>query len=188
MASSAEPPPTGETKPAQAKQAQAKPARVERRLAGPLTLRLGAFVVAVAVTALGAWLGAWWVPFVVGLAAGALGRAAARRVGVLRAGVPRGAVLPAAAGAIIGWLIPLWALALDGQPVGATARVIAALAGLPPYAGVAVTVVALLAALQVLAGAWLARGVIPRRSVAQGVAQERQQPEAGTSDVNIGQA
>ena len=67
------------------------------------------------------------------------------------------------AGAILGWAIPIWALALDGQPVGATARAIAALAGLPPYAGVTVAVVLLLAALQVLVGAWLARGVIPGR-------------------------
>jgi hypothetical protein len=131
----------------------------------PLALRLAVLAVAAAATALGAWLGAWWVPFLVGLAAGALGRARAR-----------GAVLPAVAGAVLGWAIPLWALALDGQPVGATAKVIAGLAALPPYAWVTVTVVLLLAALQVLAGAWLARGVIPRR------------PEAGTADVNIGQA
>jgi hypothetical protein len=128
-------------------------------------LRLAALVVAAAATALGAWLGAWWVPFLVGLAAGALGR-----TGTLgRPGAPgraraRGVVLPAVAGAIIGWAVPLWALALDGQPVGATAKVIAGLAGLPPYAWVTVTVVLLLAALQVLAGAWLARGVIPRGS------------------------
>jgi hypothetical protein len=131
----------------------------------PLALRLTVLAVAAAATALGAWLGAWWVPFLVGLAAGALGRAGAR-----------GAVLPAVAGAVLGWAIPLWALALDGQPVGATAKIIAGLAALPPYAWVTVTVVLLLAALQVLAGAWLARGVIPRR------------PEAGTADVNIGQA
>jgi hypothetical protein len=73
----------------------------------------------------------------------------------------RGCVLPAAVGAAGGWLIVLWLLALDGQPAGATARTIAALAGLPPYAAVAVAVTLLLAALQVLAGAWLARAVIP---------------------------
>ncbi|HET6190760.1 MAG TPA: hypothetical protein VFE59_27635, partial [Trebonia sp.] len=84
-----------------------------------------------------------------------------------------------------GWAVPLWALALDGQPVGATAKVIAGLAGLPPYAWVTVTVVLLLAALQVLAGAWLARGVIPRGKPEAGTADR---PEAGTSDVNIGQA
>ena len=145
---------------------------------GPL--RLAALVVAAAATALGAWLGAWWVPFLVGLAAGAVGRAGAP--GRARA---RGVVLPAVAGAILGWAVPLWALALHGQPVGATAKVIAGLAGLPPYAWVTVTVVLLLAALQVLAGAWLARGVIPRGKPEAGTADR---PEAGTSDVNIGQA
>jgi hypothetical protein len=115
-------------------------------------------VVAGACCAVGAWLGAWWVPFVAGLGAGVLG------TGAFGPGGPRprrGCVLPAAAGAAGGWLIVLWALALDGQPAGATARAIAAFAGLPPYAWVAVLAVALLATAQVLAGAWLARAVIP---------------------------
>jgi hypothetical protein len=135
-------------------------------------VRLAVLAAAAAATALGAWLGAWWVPFLVGLAAGALGRT--RAWTPARARAPRGGVLPAVAGAILGSAMPIWALALDGQPVGATARVIAALAGLPPYAGVTVTVVLLLAALQVLAGAWLARAVIPARPAVQ----EQEQPEA----------
>jgi hypothetical protein len=109
--------------------------------------RLVVLVTAAAACAVGAWLGAWWVPFLVGLGAG-----------VARA------VLPAVAGAIGGWLIMPWVLALDGQPAGATARAIAAIAGLPPYALVTVLVIALLAALQVLAGAWLARAVLPARA------------------------
>jgi hypothetical protein len=134
----------------------------------PLPVRLAVFVVAVFVVAgaasgLGAWLGAWWVPFLVGLAAGALGRRRYRAAALGPRRYRAGAVLPALAGAVVGWAVPLWALALDGRPVGATARVIAALAGLPPHAAVAVAVVLLLAALQVLAGAWLARGVIPGR-------------------------
>jgi hypothetical protein len=143
---------------------------------GSLTVRLAVLAAAAAATALGAWLGAWWVPFLVGLAAGALGRTRARAPARARAWTwaPRGGVLPAVAGAILGSAIPIWALALDGQPVGATARVIAGLAGLPPYAGVTVTVVLLLAALQVLAGAWLARAVIPARPAVQ----EQEQPEA----------
>jgi hypothetical protein len=67
------------------------------------------------------------------------------------------------AGAAGGWLTVLWLLALDGQPVGATARTVAALAGLPAHAWLAVAAVALLAGLQALAGAWLARAVIPGR-------------------------
>jgi hypothetical protein len=105
---------------------------------------------------LGAWLGAWWVPFLAGLAVGVLGAAVLRPAPA----VPRGSV----PGAVAGWLVPLWALALAGQPAGATARVIVALAGLPASAVLAVLVVALLAALQVLAGAWLGRAALPRRA------------------------
>ncbi len=130
-------------------------------MASPLARLLAAGAVATVACGLGAWLGAWWVPFPVGVAAGVLG------VGAWAPGaVPRGGVLAAAAGAVVGWLVPLWALALAGQPVGATARAIAALAGLPPYAGVAVVVSVLLAVLQVLAGAWLGRAVLPRRVAA----------------------
>jgi len=116
-----------------------------------------------AASGLGAWLGAWWVPFLVGAAVGALGRAGARR----------GLVLAGVAGAVVGWTVPLWALALDGQPVGATSRAVAALAGLPPYAGVTIAVVLLLAALQVLVGAWLARAVLPKKKTGE---QEAVQP------------
>jgi hypothetical protein len=148
----------------------APPAR--RAAAGPLALRLAVLVVAAAASALGAWLGAWWVPFLVGLAAGALGRVGALGRAPASGPRPRGGVLPAVAGVILGWAIPIWALALDGQPVGATARAIAALGGLPPYAGVTVAVVLLLAALQVLAGAWLARGVMPGRPAREATSEQ----------------
>ena len=117
-------------------------------LTAKLPVKLGAAAAAVAVSAVGAWLGLWWVPFVVGVAAGVLGKAGKARV-----------VLPAAAGGAAGWLLPVWVLALRGQPAGATARVIAALAGLPPYAAVTLAVLALLAALQVWVGAWLASAI-----------------------------
>jgi len=154
--------------------AVAGPGEEKRSAARPLARRLAVLLVAGAASAAGAWLGAWWVPFLAGLAAGALGRVGAPG----RAG-RRGLVLAAAVGAVLGWAIPLWALALDGQPVGATARAIAGLAGLPPYAGVTVTVVLLLAALQVFSGAWLARAVFPSRRAE--VTQE-------AADVNMGQA
>jgi hypothetical protein len=57
-------------------------------------------------------------------------------------------------------------MALTSLPVGATARAIAGLAGLPPYAGVTVAVTLLLAALQVLVGAWLARAALYRGAAA----------------------
>lgn len=129
-----------------------------RAVRGSLALRAAVLVAAAVGGSVGAWLGAWWVPFLAGVGSGLLGRTGPR---------PRGGlVLPAAAGAILGWLLVLWLLALDGQPAGATARTVAALAGLPPYAWLAVTVVALLAAFQALAGAWLARAagsLIPAR-------------------------
>jgi hypothetical protein len=130
-----------------------------------IALRAAVLVVAVVACAVAAWLGAWWVPFVTGAGAGLLTVAGPRP--------RRGCVLPAVAGAAGGWLVVLWALALDGQPIAATAAAVAALAGLPPYAWLAVTVVALLAAVQVLAGAWLARAVIPRREYRSGPAAGR---------------
>jgi hypothetical protein len=132
------------------------------------TVLYGAVLIAAGlVCGLGAWLGAWWLPFLVGLAVGVLGTPGSRLPWL----VPRGGVPAAVAGAVLGWAVPLWVLALRGQPVGATARAIAALAGLPPHAAVAVTVTLLLAALQVLAGAWLARAVMPR-------SRPRTEPEA----------
>ncbi|HEY1819400.1 MAG TPA: hypothetical protein VGG83_05685 [Trebonia sp.] len=121
---------------------------------GSLAVRLTVLLVAAIASAVGAWLGAWWVPFLVGAAVGLLG--------AVRSGRLRGTLLPAVIGAILGWLLPIWVLALRGQPVGATARAIAGLAGLPPYAGVMLAVVALLAALQVWVGAWLIRALVRR--------------------------
>jgi hypothetical protein len=127
----------------------------ERTRPAALVLRLAAVAAAAVCCGVGAWLGAWWVPFAAGVAAGLLA--------VAGPCPRRGCVLPAAAGAAGGWLIVLWLLALDGQPAGATARTVAALAGLPAHAWLAVAVAALLAVLQALAGAWLARAVIPGR-------------------------
>jgi hypothetical protein len=115
--------------------------------------RLAVFAVVTVVVAATAAVGLWFAPFVAGVAAG---MASLRRPGVVPA---------ATLGAVAGWALPLWILALRGLPAGATARAIAALAGIPPYAAVAVAVAVtlLLAALQTLAGAWLARAFFPRR-------------------------
>jgi hypothetical protein len=130
-------------------------------VASPLARRLAVFLVTAVACGMGAWLGAWWVPFLAGVAVGVLGGAWLLPDPV----VPRGGVLAALAGGLAGWLVPLWTLALAGQPAGATARAIVALAGLPASAVLAIAVVALLAALQVLAGAWLGRAAVPRRTV-----------------------
>ena len=109
----------------------------------------GAAVVAVAAEA-----GLWFVPFAVGLAAGL----AAPRAG-WRTRRALAAVLVMAAA---GWGAPLvWHLAA-GQPVGATARVIAALGGLPPHAAFGVVFVLVMAGLQAAAGLWIGRAVTPR--------------------------
>jgi hypothetical protein len=114
--------------------------------------RLVVFIIVAVVVAVTAQLGLWWVPFVAGLAAGLLSPERGWR-----------AVLAAAAGAAAGWGLPLWILALRGYPAGATARVIAALAGIPPYAAVVVVIALLLAFLQVVVGAWVTRALVPRR-------------------------
>ena len=121
-----------------------------KRPAWPALGGVACFVVLAAVRAVTTWAGAWFVPFIAGVGAG---------VASLRW---RRMVLLAAAAAVVGWAIPLWVLALRGLPVGATARTIASLAGLPPYAPVTVVVTLLLAALQAFAGAWLARALLPR--------------------------
>jgi hypothetical protein len=134
--------------------------------------RAGIMAASGVVCSLGAYLGAWWVPFPVGVAVGILG---------VTGRFPRGGVPAATVGAVLGWAVSLWAMALAGLPAGATARVIAALAGLPPYAAVGVAATLLLAALQVLVGAWLARAVNPRKADKPTVTEE-------PPDVKIGQA
>jgi hypothetical protein len=119
--------------------------------------RLAGLVLTAGICLAGARLGLWFVPFVAGLAAGA---APPRWRG------PGGwvTVPSAAAAAAAGWAASLWGLAVASLPVGATARAIAALAGLPAYAAVTIAVTVALALLQVLAGAWLARAAVPRRA------------------------
>lgn len=129
--------------------AESRPAE---RAAPPATGWAAGFVLAAAVVAATAEAGAWFVPFLAGAAAG---------VAALR--WRRMVVLLAVAASVAGWALPLWVLALRGLPAGATARAIAALAGLPPHAAVLVVLTLLLAALQALSGAWLTRALLPRR-------------------------
>ncbi|MBD0693640.1 hypothetical protein [Streptomyces sp. CBMA123] len=105
-----------------------------------------------AVTALGTLLGLWFLPFLVGLAAGLTSR-------FVR--TPRG-YLTAPAAAALGWAIPLGVQALGGAPVGEVARTTAALAGLPAFATAIVAVALLIPLLQALVGVWFGRTVGPR--------------------------
>jgi hypothetical protein len=98
--------------------------------------------------------GWWFLPFVAGLAGGAAARYGRWR---LRVALPAAALVAA-----IGWGIPLAWQAAHGAPVRATARVVAALAGLPAHAWVAIVATLLVAVLQALAGLWLAWALIPK--------------------------
>ncbi|MFE9675382.1 hypothetical protein ACFYO5_14865 [Streptomyces sp. NPDC006259] len=126
------------------------PSTRRRALGGAVTILGGAALV---------WLGTlaamWFLPFLVGAAAGVVSR-------VTPGGRPRG-YLAASCAAVLGWALPLAVQALDGAPVGAVARTTAALAGLPPLAAVAFGLTFLVAVVQALSGAWLGRTVVPRR-------------------------
>jgi hypothetical protein len=124
-----------------------RPSFGARRSRGPVLGWLLACAAAAALLGLGAALGLWWLPFPAGLAAG---------LGPWRA---RGALGLAVLAVAVGWGAALWWPALSGAPAGATARVIAALSGLPPHAWVAVAATLLLGALQATVAFWLARAV-----------------------------
>ena len=100
-------------------------------------------------------LGLWFAPFVAGLAVGLL---LARRGWRLRHTLPAVLVM-----ALLGWGVPLyWPAVVQGQPAGATARVIAALAGVPPHAVFGVVFTLLVATLQAVIGLWLGRALTPQ--------------------------
>lgn len=110
----------------------------------------GAAIVAVAAEA-----GLWFMPFAVGLAAGLATPRAGWRT--------RRALAAVLFMAVAGWGVPLVWRTAAGQPVGATARVIAALGGLPPHAAFGVVFALLVACLQAAVGLWLGRALAPRR-------------------------
>ena len=130
-----------------------RPSFARPRHRGPLWPWLLGWLGGTALIVAGAAAGWWFVPFAVGLLAAITTTIGGWRLRVL---------LPAvAAMALVGWGIPLWWPALHGQPSGATARVIAALAGLPAHAVAGIAVTLLVAVLQVLVGAWLGRALNP---------------------------
>jgi hypothetical protein len=122
---------------------------------GPLFWWLLGGLAAVAAIAAGAAAGWWFLPFIVGLAAGLAARYGRWRL--------RAALLACAVLAAVGWAVPLGWSAWQGAPVGATARVVAALAGLPAHAPVAIAFTLLVAVIQALLGCWLASSLIPNR-------------------------
>jgi hypothetical protein len=124
------------------------------RRRGPVFLWLLACLAGAAVVAAGALAGWWFLPFAAGLGTGL-----AARFGRLRLRTTLPAAVAVAAG---GWAAALGWLALrDGLPEVAVARSIAALAGLPASAAVAIAVTLLVAAIQAVAGLWLGRALAP---------------------------
>ena len=124
------------------------------RRRGPVFLWVLACLAGAVIVAAGALAGWWFLPFLAGL-----GMGLAARYGRL----PLRATLPAAvAVAAVGWGAALAWLALrDGLPEVTVARTIAALAGLPASAAVAIAVTLVVAALQAAAGLWLGRALAP---------------------------
>jgi hypothetical protein len=131
-----------------------RPSFVRPQHRGPASGWLLAAACGAAVMAGGAVIGWWFVPFGVGVLAGV-----ANWVGGWRARVM---VTALTFMAIIGWGVPLWWPAWHGEPAGATARVIAALLGLPAYAFVTFALTLLIAIAQALVGLWLGRALTPR--------------------------
>ena len=123
---------------------------------GPLPAWILALLTGTVAVAAGALAGLWFVPFVAGLAAGLAARPGGWR---LRVTLPASAAMAAA-----GWGGVLCWQAAGGEPAGATARVVAALAGLPAYAAAGVAATLLVAVLQALVGAWLGRALAPRKT------------------------
>jgi hypothetical protein len=126
-------------------------ARRPRRM--PVLLWILLFVVGAVVIALGTAAGVWFAPFVAGLLAGLAIRLGGWRTRTMLADL--------SAMAVAGWGIPLMLMTLHGQPTGAVARVIAALAGLPGYAAVGIALTLLIALIQAIAGFWLGRALAP---------------------------
>lgn len=105
----------------------------------------------IAVVWAGAAAGLWFLPF-----ATAVLVAAAAGVAGLRAATTFAAACLIALG---GWGFPLAWMSMSGEPVGATALVVASLAGLPAYPATVIALTLMIAVLQALAGAWLGRQV-----------------------------
>ena len=124
-----------------------------KRSRGRLGWWAGALVAGAVVIAVAAGFGLWFAPFVIGVAIGiAAGQAGWRLRHVLS-----GVIVMAG----LGWGVPLLWQAARGEPAGATARVIAALAGLPPHAVFGAGFTLLVASLQAVVGLWLGRAVTP---------------------------
>lgn len=113
----------------------------------PRAVRLYIAMLLAALVALaGVLLGAWWAPFPIGLALGAV-------VTRARSSVPAGA-----AAGLIAWLVPL-AVAHGRYDLGPTAQSLAAIMGFAHQGAVPVALTLLVGTLLGLTGAWLASAI-----------------------------
>jgi hypothetical protein len=130
-----------------------RPSFTRSARAGSIWAWIALLLVGAGLVAAGAYAGLWFLPFVVGLIGGLVARWGEWR---LRVTVP--AVVAVSA---LGWGAALLYPAMRGLPVGATARTIAAIAGLPASAVVGVAATLGVAALLGLVGLWLGRALTP---------------------------
>jgi hypothetical protein len=137
-------------RPAKRPPALHQPSFRPRRSPAEIAWWLAWCAVAAALLGLGARFGLWFLPFVAGIAAGA---------GPWRVRPALGLVVLAVA---VGWSAAFWWPALSGAPLGATARTVAALGGLPPYAAVGLAGPLLVGVGQAVVAFWLARAVTYR--------------------------
>lgn len=126
------------------------PAAVVRRTASR-GQRYAAVAVGAAFVAASTAVGLWFAPFALGVFLGVMGLARDLR--------SRTALWCGAAAAALGWAVPLVVRAVAGEPVVATARVAAAMTGLPAVGWIFIAVTLLIAALQAMMGAWLGRSL-----------------------------
>jgi hypothetical protein len=137
-------------RPAKRSPAPHHPSFQPRRSPAEVAWWLAVCAAAAALAGVGARFGLWFLPFVAGIAAGA---------GPWRARPALGLVVLAVAA---GWSAAFWWPATSGAPMGATARAVAALAGLPPYAAVGAAAPLLVGIGQAVVAFWLARAVTYR--------------------------
>jgi hypothetical protein len=124
---------------------------------------LGTVLGAAVLIGLASLAGAWYMPLLAGAGIALIWR--------LRSWQRWQAGAAALAGAV-GWSLPLILQSARGEPIGAVARTVAALAGLPPLAIVTIAATLLIAIVQAVLGVWVAQSLLPRRARLEAVAQQ----------------
>jgi hypothetical protein len=120
---------------------------------GPLIAWICAGLAATVMIAWGAIEALWYISLIIGVIAGVAARFGQWRLRVM---APAVVVMCAA-----GWGAALIVPAVRGLPIGATARTIAGVAGLPPMLVVGVGITLAVSVVQGLAGLWLGRALTP---------------------------